>query len=976
MDKAKKKQIKKITTWVLLAALVAGLTAMPLLAKAEAEADGPTATIHSGEVTTGSVSTTLRGGGTLKTEDVEDVILPTGVKITEFLVKNGDTVTAGTPLAAVDKVSVMTAITSVRETMDYLQEEIRNAKDEKISSTVAATAGGRIKKVYAQKGDRVQDVMLEHGALALLSLDGLMAVEIEKKMVLSTGETVNVTFADGTKVTGRVRSNLDGVITVTVEDNNYAIGETVTVVTKGGDEVGSGELYVHNAWAATAFSGIIKTVNAKEETKVTSGTTLFTLSDTDFRGTLEYVSGLHREYEDLMQDLFKMYNSGTIDAPCDGLISGIDKNSAHLLSADDGHWQITLLDHKPVQSFVGFAAKVTGKTAANLQLAVDPALIPLETLHNLCQIQTDAAAMTQRRGYPADSTIYVQNASGALVPGGSAEVGDTLLFVGDESGVLWVVNPAQSVKTIGYDHDGVKLSLLSGESGTPTVSALCDVSGEHCNEENTDPSVHYPECIKSCIHANGGCRESTRHYPDCLGACSSGKTCGATRYHTLECIKSCTSSKKANTCPGRLHHNNECIESCVVKNGDVKCSKGENPDYPHFLTCQSSCIESDGSKLCATAKGRHKPGCIGACSSADTEGTCTADPHHYPDCIELCVESQSGSQTCPASKHKPFCFFLGMDYKAKVALVKKVSVPDQKLLVMWDASNMQYDVEKIGASWKFSTDQGFSTDLLVIAGELPVSNPRAYKEGDVVFVVTGYQNEKPVWSGVPVFMNIGTSGKPDMDAIAKGLEGLMMLPDLAALMKGFNFSFYAPPVVEEDKLFDLEGSVLMTVSPEKEVALVITVDEQDIARVSEGQKALVKVQALGDQTFIAQVTEVSARGVNSGGSSKFAVKVEMEKGKNMLDGMSATASLPMLTRENVPTIPVMALAEQGARTVAYTALDEKTGEPANPVEVTVGLSDGKTAEILSGLEVGDSYYYSYYDVVEEDTGVEDRFTLR
>ena len=38
MDKAKKKQIKKITTWVLLAALVAGLTAMPLLAKAEAEA--------------------------------------------------------------------------------------------------------------------------------------------------------------------------------------------------------------------------------------------------------------------------------------------------------------------------------------------------------------------------------------------------------------------------------------------------------------------------------------------------------------------------------------------------------------------------------------------------------------------------------------------------------------------------------------------------------------------------------------------------------------------------------------------------------------------------------------------------------------------------------------------------------------------------------------------------------------------------
>ena len=42
MDKAKKNQLKKVVTWVALAALVAGLTAMPLLAKAQAEADGYT----------------------------------------------------------------------------------------------------------------------------------------------------------------------------------------------------------------------------------------------------------------------------------------------------------------------------------------------------------------------------------------------------------------------------------------------------------------------------------------------------------------------------------------------------------------------------------------------------------------------------------------------------------------------------------------------------------------------------------------------------------------------------------------------------------------------------------------------------------------------------------------------------------------------------------------------------------------------
>ena len=82
----------------------------------------------------------------------------------------------------------------------------------------------------------------------------------------------------------------------------------------------------------------------------------------------------------------------------------------------------------------------------------------------------------------------------------------------------------------------------------------------------------------------------------------------------------------------------------------------------------------------------------------------------------------------------------------------------------------------------------------------------------------------------------------------------------------------------------------------------------------------------------------------------------------------------MLEKKDIPTVPVVALVEEGARTVVYTALD-KEGNLSNPVPVTIGISDGLTAEILEGLEIGDTYYYSYYDVLEEDTGVEERFTL-
>lgn len=963
MDKAKKKQVKKAVTWVLLAALVAGLAAMPLVAKSEAESDGPVATVHSGTLEKGTVQTALHGGGTLVTEDVEDVTIPGGVKIKSFLVKNGDTVAAGTPLAEVDKVSVMTAITEVTETMEYLQQEMKDAKNEKIDSTVSATAGGRVKQVFAQKGDSVQEVMLQHGALALLSLDGLMAVKIEKKMELPTGDTVTVAFPDGTEITGRVGSNLDGVIVITMEDDSYPIGETVTVTTRDGAEVGQGELYVHSAWTATAFSGTIQTVYAKEETKVGAGASLFTLTDTEFQGTLDYLSSLHREYEELMQDLFRMYNSGTIDAPCDGTVSGIDKDSAHLLGADEGHWQITLLDQRTVQSFVAFAARVTGEKDGSLVLSVDPGLIPLETLHNLCRIPVDPKTMTHRRTYPADTTVFTQNASGALVPGGNARVGDVLLFVGNEEGVLWVVDVEKSVPTTGF---GVMLTNSSGGE-TADTSACVPEQKENC------PSTagHKPECIKSC-DPEGTCNATQYHYANCIKACSMASStgnCPASSKHYLECIESC--KPENGVCAKNVgHHKKECIQSCQHASSLEGCKETK---YPHYPDCVGSCIQSNGTKDCPAI--RHLNSCIESCTHKKELNQCLADPNHYPDCIECCVTSESASEICPGSVHNTGCFFYEMTYTAKVALVTQVG--SSHLVVRWDASGNSYDVVKSGSGWRFKNPSDFNPKLLVNEGTIAVGNPKAFKPGDVILDITGYKGKEAKWSNISVYTNIGAAagGMGDLSGLMAGMGDLSKLLAGMGGLSGFgNFGFYSTPPVDENELFDLEGDTLMTVSPQKTVSVTIQLDEQDIARVHLNQKAAVKVEALGETLFEAVITEIATRGTNSGGSSKFAVKLEMDKAKDMLDGMSATASLLMERREDVLVIPVAALTDLGSQTAVCTSLDED-GNPANPVPVTVGISDGVTAEILSGLQEGDTYYYSVYDVLNEDTGVEERFTL-
>ena len=247
-------------------------------------------------------------------------------------------------------------------------------------------------------------------------------------------------------------------------------------------------------------------------------------------------------------------------------------------------------------------------------------------------------------------------------------------------------------------------------------------------------------------------------------------------------------------------------------------------------------------------------------------------------------------------------------------------------------------------------------------------------------IVTGKRGDETVNIGPQMYMTAsstpssgmaGMGGLGNLSSLMGGLSGMM------GGMSGFGTTgFSAASPVETEKLFDLEGSTLMTVTPESTASLTITLDEQDISKVSVGQKATVKVLALSGETFEGEVVDVSNRGTNSGGSSKFTAKLRLKKTANMIDGMSATASLELQTKENIPLIPVAALAQQGAKTVVFTALDKETGKPAKPVPVTLGVSDGTNVEILEGLKPGDRYYYSYYDTLELDTGVEDRFTLR
>ena len=77
-----------------------------------------------------------------------------------------------------------------------------------------------------------------------------------------------------------------------------------------------------------------------------------------------------------------------------------------------------------------------------------------------------------------------------------------------------------------------------------------------------------------------------------------------------------------------------------------------------------------------------------------------------------------------------------------------------------------------------------------------------------------------------------------------------------------------------------------------------------------------------------------------------------------------TAMADLQTVTDVVTLPADALVEEGTKTLVYTGYDEENEKLVNPVEVTVGVSDGETVQILDGLEAGTVCWYAYYDTLQ------------
>ena len=324
----RKKKIKKSTIIkivVIAAVVLAVLTGVVIFLQKQVKnkfAKSNEASIKSAAVESGSISTTVYGKGRLQDDDVETQEVPDSVKLTELKVEVGDTVNKGDVIATADLSTVLSAMSETQASIDSLDKKIKDAADDEVDSSIKTTVAGRIKKIYAAKGDDVSQIMIDNNALALLSMDGYMAVDIEAAK-LEAGDKVKVTTSKEKTYDGTVESKSGNTVTIILTDDGPAYGDKVTVKTKDGDVLGTGELYIHDQLAIVGYAGTIKSVSVSENQKLSAGKEVFTLTDTSYTANYEQYLSQRRDLESNLLVLTAIYRSGALTADYSGTVKSI-----------------------------------------------------------------------------------------------------------------------------------------------------------------------------------------------------------------------------------------------------------------------------------------------------------------------------------------------------------------------------------------------------------------------------------------------------------------------------------------------------------------------------------------------------------------------------------------------------------------------------------------------------------------------------
>ncbi len=361
---------------------------------------------------------------------------------------------------------------------------------------IEAQAAGRVVAIYAEAGDDALAVFRREGALAIISTDGRMKVElsdVDTSSGVSLGEKLTVTgetfIAEGT-VVDLTRQGTS--LTLTIQDDSLPMGETVTVARQNGVSLGTSTLEVNKPMAVSSYGGTIESVRVSVGDKVKRADTLFKLTDSPLTLKIENLRLQREAAAKSLEEAKQQRENLIVVAPCDGTIATLSISEGDeissgamlcsILEGEDMNLTIAVDELDVVEVEVGQKVKITVDALSDAEMDGE--------VYKIAPVGSNSGGVTT---YDVELTF---DAEGSGVRSGMNATGE--ITVASTDSTLYV--PVEALMTIGNDtylmveNAGETASTMTADSMPDFGGQSGDASsGETSDEQNRGNRGNAPQ---------------------------------------------------------------------------------------------------------------------------------------------------------------------------------------------------------------------------------------------------------------------------------------------------------------------------------------------------------------------------------------------------------------------------------------------------------------------------------------------------
>ena len=163
----------------------------------------------------------------------------------------------------------------------------------------------------------------------------------------------------------------------------------------------------------------------------------------------------------------------------------------------------------------------------------------------------------------------------------------------------------------------------------------------------------------------------------------------------------------------------------------------------------------------------------------------------------------------------------------------------------------------------------------------------------------------------------------------------------------------------------MAGTQIMKIADMSQMEIVVEINENDIFKVSEGDSATIRLDAVKGIEFAGRVTKIANTSKRGGYSSEQIASFEvniliMDNIPHLKPGMSASVTIYTDKKDNIITIPLRCINSNGCIFVVRN--DNSSVEER---KVTTGIQDLHNIEILEGVGLDEEVVIAPYEAINK-----------